>query len=278
MLPPGMHGLPRDSVRAVLLHELRHIRRADSLTFGAAYAICSLFWFLPLIWIAYTRLYLEQEKSCDSAVIEDGEDRHAYASCVLDAARSCRETAAFAGLSFPGRRRRILRDRIHFIIGGGKAMKRGLVLFALAALIVGGLVVLSAAGKEGSTTDEEAWSKIVGEWTNTSYAGSMYSGVQKVVIRADFVVEDWLKVTSTKPEGWSTATLKKWWIDAQGYTYYQFHDSHVDPVWSQVYPHTNTLIRVDKAGKVLEFTYFAGRAENEEYPEVSAPSFVYYRK
>ena len=157
-------------------------------------------------------------------------------------------------------------------------MKRGLVPFALAALTVGALVVLSAAGKKESMTDKEVWSKVVGEWTNTTYQGSMSSGVQKVVIRADFVVEDWLKVTSTKPEGWSKATLKKWWIDAEGYTYYQFHDSHIDPVWSQVYPHTNTLMKVDKAGKILEFTYFVGFTENQSYPEVSAPTFVYYRK
>ncbi len=280
VLPSSMRGWPRDSIRAVLLHELRHIRRGDSLTLAIAYAACSLFWFLPFIWAAYTRLYLEQEKSCDSAVIEDGEDRYAYATCVLDAVRSCREAPAFAGLSLSGRRRKVLKDRIHFIIGGGKAMKKGLVLFALAALLVGALVVLSAAGKKESMTDKEVWSKVVGEWTNTTYRGSMNSGVQKVVIRADFVVEDWLTVTSVEPEGWSKVKLKKWWTDRQGYIYCQFHDEHVDPIWSKVYPNSNGLIRLDKTGKIIEFTYLVPADENEKYPEevgLGTSHFVYYK-
>lgn len=162
-------------------------------------------------------------------------------------------------------------------------MKKGLVLFALAALLVGALVVLSAAGKKESMTDKEVWSKVVGEWTNTTYPGSMNSGVQKVVIRADFVVEDWLTVTSVKPEGWSKVKLKKWWTDMQGYTYCQFHDEHVDPIWSKIYPNSNGLMRVDKTGKVLEFTYLVPAAENKKYPEKIIPGpassyFVYYRK
>jgi ketosteroid isomerase-like protein len=91
---------------------------------------------------------MEQEKACDAAVIESGVKRHAYAECILGAAQFCREPVLLAGLSFAGRRKRILKDRIQSIIRGGESMKKGVVLFGFAALLLGAVVLLSAAGND----------------------------------------------------------------------------------------------------------------------------------
>ena len=147
-LPPALRGWSVAGKRSVLLHELRHVRRGDACSLTIAYGICSLLWFVPPVWAAYSRLYLEQEKACDAAVIEGGVKRHAYAACILNAAQLCREPALLAGLSFSGRRKKILKDRIQAIVRGGKTMKKGVILFGLAALLLGAAVLVSAAGED----------------------------------------------------------------------------------------------------------------------------------
>jgi len=148
-LPPAMTGWSAARVRSVLLHELYHVKRADSFCLAVAYGICSLLWFVPLIWPAYARFYMEQEKECDAAVIDRGVRRQSYASCVLDAAQLCREPVLFAGLSLSGRRKKLLKDRIQAIVRGGKNMKKGVALFGLGVFLLASTVFLSAAGAEG---------------------------------------------------------------------------------------------------------------------------------
>jgi beta-lactamase regulating signal transducer with metallopeptidase domain len=148
VLPPATRTWSTDRMRSVLLHELCHARRGDSFSLAVAYWICSLLWFVPPIWAAYSRLYLEQEKACDGAVIEHGVQRHSYAACILDAAQLCREPALLVGLSFAGRRKKILKDRILAITKGGGKMKKGVALFGLSVLLLGGMVMLSAAGAD----------------------------------------------------------------------------------------------------------------------------------
>jgi beta-lactamase regulating signal transducer with metallopeptidase domain len=92
-LPSGMRGWSSTRKRSVLLHELRHVRRGDSCSLAIAYGICSLLWFVPPVWVAYARLYLEQEKACDASVIESGVRPRAYAYSILEAAQLSREPA-----------------------------------------------------------------------------------------------------------------------------------------------------------------------------------------
>jgi beta-lactamase regulating signal transducer with metallopeptidase domain/putative intracellular protease/amidase len=149
ILPPALRAWPADRVRSVLLHELCHVKRGDSVTMAVAYWICSFLWFVPFIWPAYSRLHVEQEKECDAAVVRSGVLRQSYAACVLDAAQLCREPALLAGLSFSGRRKKVLEDRIRAIVRGGKNMKKGGALFMVSVFLLAATVFLSAAGTEG---------------------------------------------------------------------------------------------------------------------------------
>jgi beta-lactamase regulating signal transducer with metallopeptidase domain len=108
VLPSSVGRWTEGRLRSEILHELRHIKRWDLLTRSTALMICSLFWFVPFVWTAYTHLYLEQEKACDRGVIDGGVERCENAECVIEAIRLSRETALFAGLSFSGGRKRIL--------------------------------------------------------------------------------------------------------------------------------------------------------------------------
>jgi beta-lactamase regulating signal transducer with metallopeptidase domain len=61
-----------DELYPILIHEFAHIKRYDYLTQNLSRFICSLFWFIPFIWILYKKQKLEQEKICDSYVIKKG--------------------------------------------------------------------------------------------------------------------------------------------------------------------------------------------------------------
>jgi beta-lactamase regulating signal transducer with metallopeptidase domain len=160
VLPASMRTWSTEGKRSVLLHELRHIKRGDSFLLAIAYAICSLLWFVPPVWAAYAKLYLEQEMACDAAVVESGVKRHTYAACILDAAQFSREPVLFAGLSFSRRRKHVLQSRIQSVIRGGKSMKNGVVLFGLVALLWGAVTVMSASGMDTTGLTGKKYGKL----------------------------------------------------------------------------------------------------------------------
>lgn len=85
--------LPTDSadwtdvdLRRALVHELEHVRRRDWAIQLAARAICGVFWFHPLVWVAWRKLCVEAERACDDAVVA-GADGTEYAGQLIALAR-----------------------------------------------------------------------------------------------------------------------------------------------------------------------------------------------
>jgi uncharacterized protein (TIGR03435 family) len=58
-------------VRRALTHELEHVRRRDWVTLCLARAICAVYWFHPLVWIANRQLCVNAERACDDAVLRE---------------------------------------------------------------------------------------------------------------------------------------------------------------------------------------------------------------
>ena len=52
LLPREADGWDRGRLRAVLLHELAHVRRNDALTHLVVQIACALYWFNPLVWLS----------------------------------------------------------------------------------------------------------------------------------------------------------------------------------------------------------------------------------
>jgi len=88
VVPPGAGEWPRDRIRAVLRHELAHVRRADWLTQLLAETVCAVCWINPLFWAACRRLRRESEQAADDAVLEGGIEGGEYAMHVMDVARA----------------------------------------------------------------------------------------------------------------------------------------------------------------------------------------------
>jgi TonB family protein len=73
ILSGDAHTWNDDDLNRALVHELEHVRRADWASHCLARVVCALYWFHPLVWIAWRRLVLEAERACDDAVLARSE-------------------------------------------------------------------------------------------------------------------------------------------------------------------------------------------------------------
>jgi|HubBroStandDraft_6_1064221.scaffolds.fasta_scaffold133163_2 beta-lactamase regulating signal transducer with metallopeptidase domain len=99
LLPKTAVYWPRERLHAVLLHELAHIRRRDSLFQALSLIACALYWPNPLVWFGARRLRREAEIAADDAVIVSGIKPSAYAGELLQLATEFRAHApAFSSI------------------------------------------------------------------------------------------------------------------------------------------------------------------------------------
>jgi beta-lactamase regulating signal transducer with metallopeptidase domain len=83
LLPKTASQWPAQRRRAVLLHELAHIRRFDCATHLLAQVVRALHWFNPLSWWAVRQMEAERELACDDAVVGAGVLPSLYAEQLL---------------------------------------------------------------------------------------------------------------------------------------------------------------------------------------------------
>ena len=92
LLPSTAVSWSDDRRRAVLLHELAHIKRGDCRIQALAQAACALYWFNPLVWTALRDFGTERERACDDEVLRTGTLASTYAAHLLEIARDLRPT------------------------------------------------------------------------------------------------------------------------------------------------------------------------------------------
>jgi beta-lactamase regulating signal transducer with metallopeptidase domain/HEAT repeat protein len=71
-----------DSQRAILIHELAHVRRHDYLANLLQRLIEALLWFHPLVWLVSRQLRIEREHVCDDWVLTRTGAATSYAKCL----------------------------------------------------------------------------------------------------------------------------------------------------------------------------------------------------
>lgn len=83
-------GLDEQTTDFVLRHERAHLNRADHIIKPLGFVILALYWFDPLVWIAYILFCRDIELACDQRVIKnlEKEQRADYAQALLDCAVS----------------------------------------------------------------------------------------------------------------------------------------------------------------------------------------------
>ena len=78
-------NLEETQIGYVVEHEKSHIARGDQYTKLLGYALLCVYWFNPLIWLAYIAFCKDVERACDEKVISklSVEDRKGYAEALL---------------------------------------------------------------------------------------------------------------------------------------------------------------------------------------------------
>ena len=69
VLPSDAKTWDQEDLIRALVHELEHVRRGDWMSQCVARTVCAVYWFHPLVWMAWRHLALEAERSCDDAVL-----------------------------------------------------------------------------------------------------------------------------------------------------------------------------------------------------------------
>ncbi|HZI99675.1 MAG TPA: HEAT repeat domain-containing protein [Gemmatimonadaceae bacterium] len=90
VLPSDCDTWSADRRRAVLLHELAHVKRRDLIGHTLGRVACAIYWFHPLVWTAAKQLRNESERACDDLALSCGARASDYAEHLLDIVTSVR--------------------------------------------------------------------------------------------------------------------------------------------------------------------------------------------
>jgi beta-lactamase regulating signal transducer with metallopeptidase domain len=82
----ALEELSWEELKAVLLHEMAHLRRWDDWSNLAQKIIRALLFFHPAVWWIDNRLTLEREMACDELVLDQTANPRAYAECLVSLA------------------------------------------------------------------------------------------------------------------------------------------------------------------------------------------------
>ncbi|HET9191414.1 MAG TPA: M56 family metallopeptidase [Vicinamibacterales bacterium] len=149
LLPAAAARWSEDDIARALIHELEHVRRADWPVCIATRIISAVYWFHPLVWIAWRRLGLEAERAADDAVLCESE-RTAYAQQLVTLAKERWRASAIPVLSMAGRSD--LSARVAAVLD--ETQTRGRLGRARAAVILAaaGLLVMAVAPLRAQAT------------------------------------------------------------------------------------------------------------------------------
>ena len=142
LLPLDAERWSDDALSRAMIHELEHVRRGDWLSQYMARIAGALYWFHPLVWMAWRRLSLEAERACDDAVLRRSEAT-AYAHQLVLLAERLASTAtpplpAMAAC-------RDLSTRVRAVLDGAQARGRAGALPVATAIVAAALFTAAVA-------------------------------------------------------------------------------------------------------------------------------------
>ena len=161
LLPAAARQWTGEQLRSVLLHELAHIKRRDTMSQLLTQIACALHWFNPMVWFAAWRLGVERERACDDLVLASGVRPSAYAGHLLEVVTGLSPARWTQSCGLAMARKSSLEGRLVAVLNA-RLNRRGVTTaLAAAALLLGvGIVVplamLRAAAPDKPKTETTA--------------------------------------------------------------------------------------------------------------------------
>ncbi len=146
--------------KLILEHEICHFDRNDIYWNTIALVFVALFWFHPLVWLAYFKFRQDQELSCDQIVLarKQTANRIEYSKALLVVAESA-PSIAFAQLSFKKYGdKHMMFERIKQIKANTKVTKLALVVISTVSVSL--LSGVSFAGNQSNVAATEQAMKV----------------------------------------------------------------------------------------------------------------------
>jgi beta-lactamase regulating signal transducer with metallopeptidase domain len=140
ILPEGItEHLAPAQLKAILAHELCHVRRRDNLAAAVHMVVEAVFWFHPLVWWIGARLVEERERACDEEVLRLGSEPQIYAESILKTCQFYLESplACVSGITGSDLKKRIVRIMTHSV-ASRLGLGRKLLLTVAGVAAVGG--------------------------------------------------------------------------------------------------------------------------------------------
>lgn len=161
------YSLKYSDIDYVIAHERAHIRRRDFLWKPLGFLILSVYWFNPVIWIAYIVLCRDIEAACDEKVISelDENSRKGYSLALLNCSVKHRfVTACPVAFGESG-----VKSRIRGIMNYKKPAFWIIVIAILASIVVGICFITNPKNEKEPTIDESNIANVGGAERNDRF-------------------------------------------------------------------------------------------------------------
>src|SRR6185437_10734187 len=165
LLPKALvETLPAEQLRAVLLHELIHLRRRDVWMNCVQTMLQIFYWWHPLLWIANARVRRVREEAVDDAVMcALNDEAEIYAPTLLEVAKlAFRRPLASLGLVGILESRSALRHRIERLLNFTTPRRAGFSLVSVLGIVAftALAVPMGEAPEKDTTIDQQAITQI----------------------------------------------------------------------------------------------------------------------
>jgi beta-lactamase regulating signal transducer with metallopeptidase domain len=277
VIPYEMKNWPESKLRSVLIHELAHIRRNDYLLLLFSRFICFIFWFIPVVWIAHSKLQLEQENLCDLVAVQKGERPTVYARHMIELARTTRHLILWSGIFITRGRNKLLEERVTNVLSmkrlslrsGDSAIKIG----TLTVILIFALTVLALAGNHA--TGKKAVSIEEASEIRSGIRINEHHKIDKMFVQyPDGRYECYRDLQQESLVYYGISEIYESWRDSEGLLWYRAH--YKDNVGREGYE----LVRISNSDNTFEIIMTQNNQMIEEwkYPVVGYCYSFYYRQ
>jgi beta-lactamase regulating signal transducer with metallopeptidase domain len=270
VIPNEAKDWPESKLHAVLIHELAHIRRYDYLVLFLSRFICSVFWFIPVTWIAHSYLQLEQENICDLVAIQKGERPTAYARYMIDFVHTTRSLVLWSAIFIKKGRNKMLEKRVTNVLNmkrsplqGRDSKMKTRTLLSILILVFAVLIVAEGFATEPKVSKKD-YRFVSGTWINEEY--NSYAFPARWEMHRDGSFDGYNRISDTGKKYTGHYAIVDKWTDSEG-------NGPIDELHISAYE----LDKFSESGKVWEYMgdKFAFPTEIDE----SHPKYhIYYRQ
>jgi TonB family protein len=155
LLPSAAESWSGARLRAVLLHELAHVRRRDVAAQVAGHLVAALWWFQPLAWLLRRSMRAESELACDAEVLRAGFRPSEYAAELLAVAKAMGHDHSLSSYAASMTRCSGLERRLRAILNPPRASLSPLKICALGLALAVIAVAASAVTIHSNQTSGE---------------------------------------------------------------------------------------------------------------------------